>query len=96
MVPYQWYDAWRIANMPMHDSPLQTVLETLDSVLRRVSNCTMPPALDRRMLDLGERKEMLTPEERDELMAWVAFSQELSVEKSAADVVLDQLEQLSR
>lgn len=51
----------------------------------------MPPALDRRLLDLGERKETLTPDERAELLAWVAFTKERSAEKLAAELALRRL-----
>jgi hypothetical protein len=44
------------------------------TALRRVTQFTLPPVLDRRFLDLGGRKEELRPEERDELMTWVAFT----------------------
>lgn len=61
------------------------------AALRRVAAYTLPPALDRRILDLGERKEELTPDEREELMAWVAFTQERSIERLAAQVALREL-----
>jgi hypothetical protein len=52
---------------------------------------TMPAAFDRRMLDLGERKESLTPAERDELLAWVEFTQARSAEKLHAELALQRL-----
>jgi hypothetical protein len=61
------------------------------NALRRVAAYTLPPALDRRLLDLGERKDALTPGERDELLAWVAFTQERSAEKLAAELALRRL-----
>lgn len=61
------------------------------AALRRVASYTLPPALDRRILDLGERKESLTGDEREELMAWVAFTQERSIERLAAQVALREL-----
>jgi hypothetical protein len=51
----------------------------------------LSPAFDRRLLDLGERKDSLTPDERAELLAWVAFTQERSAEKLAAELALRQL-----
>ena len=51
----------------------------------------LPPELDRRILDLSERKDSLTPDERAELLAWVAFSQERSIEKAQAEVALHHL-----
>lgn len=61
------------------------------ATLRRVAAYRLPPALDRRVLDLGERKESLTPAERDELLAWVAFAQERSIEKAQAELALRRL-----
>lgn len=58
---------------------------------RRVAAYALPPELDRRILDLGERKETLTPEERAELLAWVAFTQQRSIEKAEAEVALRRL-----
>jgi hypothetical protein len=59
--------------------------------LRRVAGYTLPPALDRRILDLGERKDDLTAAERAELLAWVAFTQDRSAEKLEAEVALRRL-----
>jgi len=64
---------------------------TSASALRRVAAYQLPPALDRRLLDLSERKEALTPDERDELLAWVEFTQQRSVEKLEAEVALRRL-----
>ncbi|MBN9522345.1 hypothetical protein J0H58_28140 [bacterium] len=61
------------------------------AALRRVAGYTLPPALDRRILDLGERKESLSPAEREELTAWVAFTQERSIERLQAELALRQL-----
>jgi hypothetical protein len=58
---------------------------------RRVAAYTLPPALDARMLDLGERKESLTPTERDELLALVTFTQERAVEKFDAELAVRKL-----
>jgi hypothetical protein len=59
-----------------------------------VANYVLPQALDRRILELGERKETLSADERNELMAWVTFTQERSVEKLEAEVALRRLEDL--
>ena len=70
------------------EAPWQGALTASVAALRRVATYQLPVALDRRILNLGERKDSLTPEEREELMAWVAFTQELSVEKLAAELAL--------
>lgn len=72
---------------PATDPPWNAAL----AALRRVAGYTLPPALDRRILDLGERKEALSPEEREELMAWVAFTQERSIERLQAELALREL-----
>jgi hypothetical protein len=61
------------------------------AALRRLAAYTLPPELDRRILDLGERKETLTPEERAELHAWVDFTQQRSVEWLEAELALRRL-----
>jgi hypothetical protein len=62
------------------------------SALRRVAEYKLDPALDRRMLELGERKEYLSPDEHAELMALVTFSQTRTVEKLDAELALRRLE----
>lgn len=61
------------------------------SAHRRVAAYVLPPALDARMLELGERKEGLTPAEREELLALVAFTQERSAEKLEAELAVRRL-----
>lgn len=61
------------------------------SALRRLANNSLPPELDRRILDLGERKESLSGDERAELLAWVTFTQQRSIEKIEAEAALRKL-----
>jgi hypothetical protein len=72
--------------------PLRSILTSSSEALRRVAGYTLPAALDRRILELGERKETLTETEREELLAWVEFTQERSIEKFQAESALRQLE----
>jgi antitoxin (DNA-binding transcriptional repressor) of toxin-antitoxin stability system len=51
----------------------------------------LPPELDRRILELGERKDTLTADERAELLAWVAFTQARSIEAAEARVTVRRL-----
>lgn len=67
----------------------QAALAASTAALWKVAGYALPPALDR--LDLGERKESLTPDERAELLAWVAFTQERSAERLEAEVALRRL-----
>ena len=69
----------------------KSAVEASTAALRRLVDYRLPPEFDRRILDLGERKESLTPDEREELMAWVAFTQERSIEKLEAEVALRRL-----
>ncbi|MHB1422666.1 MAG: hypothetical protein ACYC3I_05615 [Gemmataceae bacterium] len=52
----------------------------------------LDPALDRRLLDLGERKEWLSQSEQDELLALVAFTQQRTLEKLEAEAALQDLQ----
>ena len=63
------------------------------AALKRWSNYQLPPELDRRILDLGERKESLTESERLEFMAWIEFTQQKSIDKLSAEVALKRLEE---
>lgn len=71
---------------------LRSALEACRSALRRVAMDTMPPALDQRLRDLGERKEFLSPEEHAELLALVAFTQQRTLEKLEAELALRRLQ----
>ena len=61
------------------------------AALRRVSRYALDPALDQRILELAERKEYLTPAERSELLAWVSFTQQRTLEKLEAERALRSL-----
>ncbi len=61
------------------------------AALRRTAGYALPPELDRRLLDLGERKDALTPDERAELLAWVAFTQQRSLDRVGAELALRRL-----
>ena len=57
----------------------------------RIAAYTLPMELDRRILDLAERKELLTTAERDEYLAWVEFTQQRSLEKWQAIAAINRL-----
>src|SRR5271157_2529320 len=64
--------------------------------LRPVADYQLEPALDdRRLRDLGERKEFLSPEEHAELIDLVAFSQRRSIEKLGARLALRRLNEIA-
>ncbi len=60
-------------------------------VLRPLADYELEPALDRRMQDLGDRKEFLSPDEQAELLDLVSFARWRSIEKLAASVALRRL-----
>jgi hypothetical protein len=66
-------------------------INTSAAALGRMAAYVLPPELDRRILDLGERKEQLTEDERAELLAWVEFTQQRSIEKHQAQLALREL-----
>jgi hypothetical protein len=76
------------------DPTVQSALQHVARALKRVSNYHLPPALDRRMQELGERKEYLGPAEHDELLALVTFTQERTLEKLQAELALRELQPL--
>lgn len=73
------------------NSDWQKALGGSMATLRRVAAYALPPALDRRILELGERKESLTADERAELLAWVEFTQQRSTDKWQAELALKSL-----
>lgn len=69
----------------------QNALEASVAALRRVADYALDPALDRRVLDLGERKEFLSPDEHQELLAWVGFTEQRALDKFTAERALRRL-----
>jgi len=68
-----------------------SALQASKAALRRIASYELPAELDRRILELGERQAELTDEERAELLAWVEFTQQRSIEKLDAEVALRRL-----
>lgn len=61
------------------------------AALKAIAEYTLDPAIDRRMLDLGERKELLSDDEHGELIALVKFAESRTLEKLQAEVALRRL-----
>ena len=80
-----------MANPATTEPAWNDALESSVASLRRVAAYHLDPALDHRILELGERKDMLTVAERSELLAWVAFTQQRSLEKLEAERALHRL-----
>ena len=67
------------------------ILRDFARALRPVAEYVLEPALDRRLRDLGERKEFLSAEEHAELHDLVAFTRRRSIEKLEARLALQRL-----
>ena len=61
--------------------------------LQNVASYKLPAALNRRLLWLSENKETLTESEREELLDLIAFSEDRTIEKLQAKVILRRLAQ---
>lgn len=77
---------------PEFDPTVRDAVKASESTLRRIATYVLPPELDRRLLDLGERKSDLTGEEKSELFAWVAFTQQRSHDRLEAELALRKIE----
>lgn len=72
----------------------EDVLRDCVRAFRSVAEYELEPALDRRLLDLGERKEFLTADQHAELLDLVAFAQHRSQEKLEARLALRRLAEI--
>jgi hypothetical protein len=59
--------------------------------LRGLADYELDESLQRRLADLGERKEFLDPAEHDELMSLVSFAEKRTEEKLQAQLALRRL-----
>jgi hypothetical protein len=73
------------------DPQFRDALDACVIALPHLAAYELNPVLERRMLDLGERKEFLSPAEHEELLALVDFAQKRSVEKLEATLALERL-----
>jgi hypothetical protein len=83
-----------MATVSITDPKLDRALRPCIQMLRHVARFELEPALDRRIQDLGERKEFLGAGEHDELLGLVAFTQKRTLEKLEAQVALERLHEL--
>lgn|GEM_PF-1970183 len=70
---------------------IQSALYPSVTALSKIARYKLEPSLDRRIRDLGERKEFLNKKEYAELLALVAFTQQRSLEKLEAQAALKRL-----
>lgn len=68
------------------------VLRLCRDALRRIAQYRLEPVLDKRMRELGERKEFLDADEHAESMAFVWFAEQLTHEKLEAEIAIQRLE----
>ncbi len=72
---------------------LRKALEGSLSALRRLADSELPAPVVQRMQQLGERKDTLADEERDEYLALVSFWKSRTLEKAEAAVALQRLKE---
>ena len=63
------------------DPQFQRAIQACAVALRRMADYEIEPSLHRRMQVLGERKEFLSQEEQEELLALVDFAHKRTIEK---------------
>ena len=78
----------------LSDADFQKAMEACSASLARIASYRLEPALDKRIQELGERKEFLSELEREELLSLVSFTEQRSVEKLEAQAALKQLRQV--
>jgi hypothetical protein len=75
----------------INNGSLGPLIQECAATLQRVATYRMPVAMNRRLIWLSENKESLTASEREELLALVDFSEDRTVEKLEAKVLLQRL-----
>ena len=73
------------------DPQFQRAIQACAVALRRMADYEIEPSLHRRMQVLGERKEFLSQEEQEELLALVDFAHKRTIEKLEAQAALARL-----
>lgn len=73
------------------DPQFQSAIQACAVALRRMAAYELDASLDRRMHELGERKEFLNQAEHEELLALVDFTRKRTIEKLEACAALDRL-----
>ncbi len=80
-----------MATVSMADSPIRSAFEACASTLSKIADYQLEPFLQARLQDLGERKDLLSQTEHDELVALVDFVRKRSIESLEAKLALKQL-----
>jgi hypothetical protein len=74
-------------DLELVELPREVIRHSLKA-LRRMADYELEPAIQRRMLDLGERKEFLGDDKRAELISLVEFSEHRMMERLEARLAL--------
>ncbi len=80
-----------MAELVQSEPRFEAALHLCVDALRRMAEYRLDDSVNRRMRQLGERKEFLTEEEHAELMSLVNFTQGRTLEKLDAQRALDRL-----
>ena len=80
-----------MATISTTDPEVHSALETCIGALSKVANYRLETPLQRRLEDLGERKEFLGQAEHEELLALVEFGQRRTIEALEARLALRRL-----
>ena len=75
------------------DPLFRSALDACVNTLRRLANYQLDAALEERLQDLGERKEVLGEREHQFLMALIGFTQQRTREKLEAELALRRLQE---
>lgn len=70
---------------------VDSALKTCVGALSKIADYRLEASLQRRLDDLGGRKEFLGPDEHDELLGLVEFSQRRTIESLEARLALNRL-----
>jgi hypothetical protein len=81
-----------VTQITLADYHVQVALRHGVNALKRVANCALPAALERRLQELGENKDQLGAAEHEELLALVTFTHERTIEKLQAQLAMHELE----
>jgi predicted house-cleaning noncanonical NTP pyrophosphatase (MazG superfamily) len=73
------------------DPQFQSAIQACAVALHRMVDYELAPSLQRRLHELGERKEFLTTAEYEELLALVDFVHKRTIEKLEAQTALARL-----
>jgi hypothetical protein len=73
------------------DPQFQSAIKACVVALKRMADYELNATFSQRMHELGERKEYLSPEEHEELLALVDFTQKRTMEKLEAQAALSRL-----